>query len=124
MRGELSSISKTDKSEKSAFEDAVWEIRLAFFRDLVNISDFNQQMEIAERLALPVKEIEHLIKNGEAFAALDDDFQLKEKHRISGSPTLVFNEGRQIIYGNVGYRVIEANVQELLNQPDNQASWC
>jgi hypothetical protein len=37
----------------------------------------------------------------------------------------LFNEGRQVLTGNVGYRVIEANVRELLRQPsDDQSSWC
>jgi len=36
----------------------------------------------------------------------------------------LLNEGRQKLYGNVGYRIIEANVQEILHQPGNQASWC
>ena len=53
-----------------------------------------------------------------------EGIQLKDKYSVKGSPSLILNEGRQIIYGNVGYRVIEANVQELLNQPENQASWC
>ncbi len=77
-----------------------------------------------ERLELPLQKIEKLIRSGAAFAALDDDLQIKEKYGVTGSPTLILNEGRQKIYGNVGYRVIEANVQELLNQPESQASWC
>ena len=81
-------------------------------------------MKIAENLGLPVDKIKNLIESGAAFAGLDDDLQLKEKYGVSGSPTLVLNEGRQIIYGNVGYRVIEANIQELLTQPEYQASWC
>lgn len=121
-RGELTSTSKT--SGNSLFETAVWELRLAFFRDLIDVSNFQDQMKIAEQLELPLHKIESLIKSGVAFACLDNDFQLQEKYGVSGSPTLVLNEGRQIIYGNVGYRVIEANVQELLNQPENQASWC
>ena len=45
--------------------------------------------------------------------------------RIEGSPSLVLNEGRQKLYGNVGFRVIEANIQELLREPRiNDASWC
>ena len=111
-------------SEKSAFENTVWEMRLAFFRDLIDISNFHNQMAIAERLNLPLQKIEKLINSGAAFAALDDDLQLKEKHGVTGSPTIILNEGRQKIYGNVGYRVIEANIQELLSQPENQASWC
>jgi len=109
---------------RSVFEDAVWELRVAFFRDLIDVSNFPNQMAIAERLQLPLKKIEELIHSGAAFAAMDDDLQIKEMYGVTGSPTIVLNEGRQIIYGNVGYRVIEANIQELLNQPESQASWC
>ena len=123
-RGDLPCISNQNDPDKNTFENAVWELRLAFFRDLIDISSFDAQMEIAERLELPFQKIENLIKTGAAFAALDDDLQLKEQYGVTGSPTLILNEGRQIIYGNVGYRVIEANVQELLSQPENHASWC
>ncbi len=123
-RGDLTGITAPNDCGKSVFELAVWELRLAFFRDLIDISSIREQMEIAKRLGLPLQEIDNLINNGTAFAALDDDLQLKEKYSVTGSPTLVLNNGRQIIYGNVGYRVIEANIQELLNQPENQASWC
>ena len=35
------------------------------------------------------------------------------------------NEGRQRLFGNVGYRVLEANVNELLrNDAAGVASWC
>jgi len=111
-------------AKKDVFENTAWELRLAFFRDLIDISSFHNQMEIAERLNLPLGKIEKLIHNGAAFAALDDDLQIKDKHGVTGSPTIILNEGRQKIYGNVGYRVIEANIQELLSQPENQASWC
>ncbi len=122
--GELPHTSKLNDPEKNIFENMVWELRLAFFRDLIDTSNFNAQMEIAEHLELPLKKIENLIKTGTAFAALDDDLQLKEQYGVIGSPTLILNEGRQVIYGNVGYRVIEANVQELLTQPESHASWC
>jgi predicted DsbA family dithiol-disulfide isomerase len=122
--GELSAAVNSDKAAKSIFETAVWETRLAFFRDLIDVSSFSSQLGIAEKLGLPLQKIIDLIESGVAFAALEDDIQLKEKHNLAGSPTLVLNEGRQIIYGNVGYRVIEANIQELLTQPDYQASWC
>jgi len=110
--------------EKTIFEQAVWETRVAFFKEAIDVSALNEQMKIAEKLGLPIDKIKKLIESGAAFAGLDDDLQLKEKYGVSGSPTLVLNEGRQIIYGNVGYRVIEANIQELLTQPEYQASWC
>jgi hypothetical protein len=31
---------------------------------------------------------------------------------------------KQVLTGNVGYRVIEANVRELLRAPADQSSWC
>ena len=47
-------------------------------------------------------------------------------HGVQGSPTFVFNEGRQMLYGNVGYRIIEANLRELLSRPsaEGMPSWC
>lgn len=36
------------------------------------------------------------------------------------SPTLIFNEGRQRLNGNVGYRVIEANIRELRHNPPGE----
>ena len=36
----------------------------------------------------------------------------------------MLNEDRQRLTGNVGYRVIEANVRELLERPSAQHSWC
>jgi len=123
-RGELPCLTTQTNCANNTFEATVWEMRVAFFKDLIDISSFPEQMRIAERLGLPLQKIERLIKSGVAFAALDDDLQLKEKYIVSGSPTIILNEGRQIIYGNVGYRVIEANIQELLNQPESQASWC
>jgi predicted DsbA family dithiol-disulfide isomerase len=105
-------------------EKFAWELRLAFFRDLLDVSDYDVQIALAEKQGLPIDKIRNKIKNGEAYAALDIDSQLKHTYHLFGSPTLIFNKGRQILYGNVGYRVIEANIRELLNQPDNQASWC
>jgi len=109
---------------RSVFETAMWKLRSAFFKDLVDVSNNARLMEIAEDLNLPVQKIQSLIDSGEAQAALNDDLQLKQKHEVKGSPTLVFNEGRQVIYGNVGYKVIEANIEELLRSQENEASWC
>jgi hypothetical protein len=53
------------------------------------------------------------------------DYQDAERMRIEGSPSLVLNEGRQKLYGNVGFRLIEANVQALIHAPAaDDASWC
>jgi predicted DsbA family dithiol-disulfide isomerase len=50
--------------------------------------------------------------------------QLAKDQDVRSSPTLLFNEGRQRLSGNVGYRIIEANVRELLDRPIVQHSWC
>jgi len=109
----------------SPLERAAWELRRAFFEEGRDIAEYRIQMEVAEKIGLPVAGIEKMIENGRAFAALCADTEARDKFRIDGSPTFLMSEGRQKLYGNVGYRVIEAVVQELLRAPDmTQASWC
>jgi len=114
----------TVSAGRTIIESVVWAMREDFFKNLIDVSTRSAQIDLAERLGLPIDKIQAEIASGAAFAELDRDAQLKEKYRVMGSPTLVFNEGRQIIYGNVGYRVIEANVLELLKKPKAAASWC
>jgi hypothetical protein len=45
--------------------------------------------------------------------------------RIEGSSSFVLNEGRQKLYGNVGFHLMETNIRELLLAPRAyEASWC
>lgn len=111
-RNELSLTSNLKMPENTVFAAVAWELRLAFFRDLLDISSYEVQKSVVEKLGISIEQIQKVIDSGAAHAALDCDLQLKEKHGVVGSPSLVLNEGRQIIYGNVGYRVIEANIQE------------
>jgi len=111
------------KSEK-IFEKATWAFREAFFTQLADIGDRRVQFEIAESLGLPIAAIQAEIDNGEAYALLSEDFDLVKEHAVTVSPTLIFNEGRQRLNGNVGYRVIEANIRELLHNPPDEQSWC
>ncbi len=55
--------------------------------------------------------------------ALMGDCQKAKQHKIEGSPSYVMDGGRQILYGNVGYRVILTNIKELLTHPEHEASW-
>jgi predicted DsbA family dithiol-disulfide isomerase len=113
------------RSAASAFDRVVWALRCAFFRDCRDIARWNVQCEIGEGLGVDIVAIEKLIDNGVAFARLAADYQDADKMRIEGSPSLVLNEGRQKLYGNVGFRVIDANIQELLRAPRaDEASWC
>jgi hypothetical protein len=107
------------------FDQVMRGFRSAFFREGRDISHWDIQCEIAEALGADVGAVVGLIHSGKAFAGLAADYQDAVKMRIEGSPTLVLNEGRQKLYGNVGYRLMEANIQELLRAPrTDEASWC
>jgi len=59
-----------------------------------------------------------------ANAALASDNEAASAMNIQGSPSFVLNEGRQKLYGQVGYRILEANIQALRRaQPADQAGW-
>lgn len=64
------------------------------------------------------------IATGEAIAAVMADYQASRLLNIKGSPSYVMDNGRQVLFGNVGYRVIHANVEQLLKNPAGEASWC
>jgi predicted DsbA family dithiol-disulfide isomerase len=109
----------------TAYYRATWALRQAFFVDASDVSDRAVQLEVADALGLDSPAIEASLHSGEAMAALDADTKFCEANRISGSPTLHMNSGRQILYGNVGFHLIEANVKELLRTPGkDEASWC
>lgn len=106
-------------------EAAAWAMRRGFFEQGRDIARWDVQREIGRQAGVDVAEVEALIHDGRAFAALASDYQDAAAMGIQGSPTFVLNEGRQKLYGNVGFRIIDANIQELLREPlQGQASWC
>ena len=106
-------------------DSVMWAFRCAFFRDCRDISRWDIQCEIAEALGVDIGAIEERIHSGVAFARLAADYQDADKMRIEGSPSFVLNEGRQKLYGNVGFHLMEANIQELIRAPrTGEASWC
>lgn len=109
---------------RTLFEEFVWQVRLAFFRDTKDIGNMQVLMEIAQAMQLPLAEIQRVLDDGSALAAVCHDIELRDEFRVDGSPTYILNEGRQKLYGNVGYRIIEANLHEILKQPKVEASWC
>ncbi len=112
-------------SATSIFDQVMWAFRCGFFRDCRDIARWDVQCELAEALGVDIHAIEKSIRQGTAFARLATDYQDADKMRIEGSPSLVLNEGRQKLYGDVGFRIIEVNIQELLRAPaGDQASWC
>lgn len=121
-------VSAKGEDSSEAEHAVVWEasraLRSAFFENLVDISLRKEQLQIAEDLGLPVAELEGHLDSGRAHAILSDDFALAREKSVRVSPTIILNEGRQMLTGNVGYRVIEANVAEILSSPQRQHSWC
>lgn len=99
-------------------------IRRAFFVDARDIGDQGVLFDIANDLHLRKEQIDQCLADGSAIAHLMADHQLAASQSIKGSPSYVLNEGRQVLYGNVGYRVLAANIEELLNRPQGEASWC
>lgn len=123
--GVVSSESIERYSGRTLCEEFVWRVRLAFFVDVKDVSNHDLLFEISTSLNIPFDAIQERLNNGAAIAALCRDMELKESLKIEGSPTYSLNEGRQKLYGNVGYRILEANVLELMqNENGELASWC
>jgi len=120
----INNAASTDLEHRTLLEEFVWQVRLAFFQDAKDIGNVQVLKEIAGTMQLPLAEIERVMDDGTALAALCRDIELRDEFRVEGSPTYILNEGRQKLYGNVGYRIIQANLHEILKQPRVEASWC
>ena len=118
------SLKEQAPAGRTMAEELIWRIRCAFFENARDISQLSVLFDIAEQLGLPATRINDQILNGAAMAALHEDFELQSAYRLEGSPSFLMNDGRQKLYGNVGYRVLDANVAELLHNPVSDASWC
>ena len=104
---------------------AAWATRVAFFANAKDISDWRVHREIADQVGIDYDLVEEKIRSSEAVAKLAVDINLSQKFGVEGSPMFLMNDGRQKLFGNVGYRVLEANVQELQRSAGaNDASWC
>ncbi len=99
-------------------------VREQFFTRLVDVGRLDVLLELAGAEGLAVDRLNGSLNSGSAIAEVLSDYQAALQQGVKGSPSWVLDDGRQILYGNVGYRVIRANAEELLNQPAGQASWC
>ena len=79
---------------------------------------------MASDISIPVDALKLALDNGTALAALSKDLRDAQQKHVHGSPTWVLNEGRQVLFGNVGYRILHANIEELLRADTGGASWC
>ncbi len=113
------------EAEPGAAASATWAMRCAFFEEGRDIADWAVQREVGARSGVDCACADALIRDGRAFAALSTDYRMAAEAGVQGSPSFVLNQGRQKLYGNVGFRIIEANISELLREPrTDQASWC
>lgn len=104
---------------------AATELRNSFFTEAQDISNWNAQRTIADKIGLDFGEVLKRIETGEAIARLAADYELAQQLNVQGSPTYILNEGRQRLFGNIGYSILAANISELLsNQRDEIASLC
>jgi predicted DsbA family dithiol-disulfide isomerase len=111
--------------DASLARDVLHEIRSAFFERCHDVGSWSTLKTCVEAVGLSAADVRAVIDNGVAHADLEADHRDQQKLMIQGSPTFILNEGRQKLYGNVGYGVIEANIKELLRSPEaGAASWC
>lgn len=110
-------------SEESSAAFAL-KIRQAFFLQARDIADLSVLCDICEEENLDSAAIRQSIDSGRAMALLMSDYRQASQQSIKGSPSYVIDGSRQTLYGNVGYRVLHANIEELLKQPKDEASWC
>lgn len=99
-------------------------LRRAFFVEGEDIGRLPRVRELALEAGTAASALDAEIASGRAQAALMADYQQAHQEQIQGSPSWVLNQGRQKLYGNVGYRVLHANVEELIRRPPQEASWC
>jgi len=112
-----------DLPEKSE-EVLAWELRKAFFEKAIDISKQAELIDVSNNITLDSRAMLDRLADGTAYAVLCQDMLKARDSNIRISPTYVLNNDRQLLTGNVGYRIIEANVKELLAQPQEQQSWC
>ena len=99
-------------------------LRRGFFIDNMDIGLLSVLMSLADGAGLDVDRLNNYIENGQAMAALLKDYQAAQKLALKGSPVWVMNSGRQTLFGNVGFRILNANIREILDHPASEVSWC
>ena len=100
------------------------QIRQHFFTEAINVGDLDTLIDMSSEIGVERGDILPALQDGRAMAALSADLRSAKDSGIKGSPSWVLNNGRQILYGNVGYRILSANIEELINNHVDEASWC
>ena len=99
-------------------------LRDAFFVAEANVARRDVQLRVAEAQGLPRAPIEEQLDDGTALAAVWEDHMEKERLRIQGSPTYVFDGGRAMLYGNFEYGMLRSTVDQLVRGIHPGSSAC
>lgn len=99
-------------------------MRRRFFVDGKNVTRRRVQLALAEELEVPRASLERRLDDGSAIARLHEDHERKDRLRIQGSPTYVFDAGRAMFYGNFPLEVLTATVEKLVDGLDLGGSAC
>lgn len=108
---------------KASIELAL-KFRQEFFIFAKDISQLPVLFSIIKEAGYNSVKIMNNVDDGSAMSALMADYQQAKTLALKGSPTYIIDNGRQVLYGNVGYRILLANIEEQLKSPSNEASWC
>ena len=99
-------------------------IREAFFVENRNVAQRRVLFEVAEEVGVACAGLEQRLDDGSALAALWEDQEARERLKIQGSPTYLFEGGRARLYGNFSYGILRATIHELLGGVDPGCTHC
>lgn len=99
-------------------------LREAFFVGERNIARRDVQLAVAEELDIARAPIEERLDDGSAVASVWEDNLEKERLRLQGSPTYVFDGGRAMLYGNFEYGMLRSTVDQLVQGIHPGSSAC
>ena len=118
----LKAVQRVDEHQ---CREVLTNLRSAFFEQSLDISKWSVLQDSLDAAGVSVNDVREVIDSGIAHADLEADRRDQQALMVQGSPTFILNEGRQKLYGNVGFGIIEANINELLRSPvAGAASWC
>jgi predicted DsbA family dithiol-disulfide isomerase len=120
----IRSLEAAGAARPGAYVETAWLVRKAFFVDGRDVSSEPVLLELVAQAGLDPSAIRARLVSGAAHAELARDYDQARELDIRVSPSIVMNEGRQRLNGNLGYRVIAANLREILERSDEQLSWC
>jgi len=118
----MKAVQRVDEAQCRA---VLQSIRLAFFERCLDVGNWSVLYDALEAVGVSANDVREVLHSGRAYADLEADRRDQQALLVQGSPTILLHEGRQKLYGNVGYRVIEANINELFcSSASGAASWC